>query len=290
MSDRTKKDALSEIAACVALALGLALPACAAAADDSSARTLPFLGEEARKRGYELPEPFGVGIVYYKLKRDIEVTDVRVGRGDSPPTSVSHFVDFGSSSDVDNVNVKVDAFLFPFLNLYAIAGKIKNTSNTNIEVTLPPLVPGGAGRTLQTTVQTKLDGTVKGVGMTLAGGVGPFFGALDVNKAKADIGFDEKFKATVASARAGWNGTIGGRPLRTWVNVTYWDTFAVAKGTVPNPDGGTLTFAVEQGPRKPWTYGLGMQYAPAKWFDLAVDTGIDGHGGWYVALVPAIRF
>ena len=253
-------------------------------------RMLPFLGEEARKRGYEIPEPFGIGLVYYKLKRDIEITDVRVGRDNAPPTSVSQYADLGSTSDVDNVNVKVDVFLFPFLDVYAIAGKIKNESFTTIDVTLPPLVPGAPGRRLTTTVPTGIEGTVKGVGTTLAGGVGDFFGALDVNWAKADLGFDERFKATVASLRAGWNGTLGSRPLRVWANATHWDTAATAKGTVVDPDGGTLTFAVDQGPKKPWTYGVGMMFAPRKWFEIAFDAGVDGHGGWYVAIVPVIRF
>src|SRR4249920_2960102 len=77
------------------------------------ARMLPFLGEEARKLGHELPEPFGVGFVYANL---------------------------GSSADVDNVNVKLDAWLLPFLNVYGIVGKIKNKSDTHLEVTLPPLL------------------------------------------------------------------------------------------------------------------------------------------------------
>ena len=58
---------------------------------------LPFLGEEARKRGYELPEPFGVGFVYYKLMRDIDVTDLRLARDGAPLTSVSQFADLGST-------------------------------------------------------------------------------------------------------------------------------------------------------------------------------------------------
>ncbi|QJR14818.1 hypothetical protein [Usitatibacter palustris] len=253
-------------------------------------RTLPFLGEEARKRGYELPEPFGVGLVYYKLNRDIEVSDVRVGRNGTVPSSVSQYADLGSTSDVDNINVKVDVWLLPFLNVYGIVGKIWNKSDTNIDVTLPPLLPNGPTRRFQTTVPTSIEGTVKGLGVTLAGGYKSFFGALDVNWAKADIGFDERLKAVVSSARAGWHGTVDGRPLRVWVNATYWDTFAVAKGHVADPDGGTLNFEVEQGPKYPKTYGVGFQYSPRKWFDLAVDTGTDGHGGWYVAIVPVIRF
>lgn len=52
-----------------------------------------------------LPEPLGVGLVYYKLVRDIEVTDLRVARDGAPPTSVSQYANLGSTADVDNVNV-----------------------------------------------------------------------------------------------------------------------------------------------------------------------------------------
>ena len=253
-------------------------------------RMLPFLGEEARKLGHELPEPFGVSLVYYKLVRDIKVTDLRLANDGGPPTSVSQFVDLGSGTDVKNINVKLDAWLLPFLNVYGIVGKVWNKSDTTIDVTLPPLVSSAPGRRFTTTVPTSIEGTVGGLGVTLAGGYKDFFGALDVNWAKADLGFDERFKAVISSARAGWNGSADGRPLRAWANVTYWDTFAVAKGTVANPDGGLLTFEVEQGPKHPWTYGAGFSYSPKKWFDFNVDVGVDGHGGWYVAIVPVIRF
>jgi len=253
-------------------------------------RMLPFLGEEARKLGHELPEPFGVGLVYYKLVRDIKVTDLRLANDGGPPTSVSQFVDLGSGTDVKNINVKLDAWLLPFLNVYGIVGKVWNKSDTTIDVTLPPLVSSAPGRRFTTTVPTSIEGTVGGLGVTLAGGYKSFFGALDVNWAKADLGFDERFKAVISSARAGWNGSADGRPLRAWANVTYWDTFAVAKGTVANPDGGLLTFEVEQGAKHPWTYGAGFSYSPKKWFDFNVDAGVDGHGGWYVAIVPVIRF
>jgi len=72
-------------AARVAVLWCLALPALA----QQEARMLPFLGEEARKRGYELPEPFGVGLVYYKLVRDIEVTDLRLARDGGTPLAVA---------------------------------------------------------------------------------------------------------------------------------------------------------------------------------------------------------
>ena len=252
---------------------------------------LPFLGEEAEKRGIQLPRPFGVGLVYYHLDRAIEVTDVRVGTGGATPVSVSEFAQFGSDSRVDNANVKLDVWLLPFLNVYAIGGYIWNESQTTIDVTLPPLLPGGSPRERRVTVPTEITGSVGGLGVTLAGGLGAFFLACDANAARADLGFDDEFKAVVTSIRTGWHGEARGRPIRFWLNGTYWDTFAQAKGTVADPDGGgTLVFEVDQGPAEPWTFGAGGQYGFARWMDLAVDFGSDFKGGWYVAVVPVFRF
>ncbi|HJQ98066.1 MAG TPA: hypothetical protein VJ826_07100 [Candidatus Polarisedimenticolaceae bacterium] len=275
-----------------ALVLAAVLSGFAAAADPADKPPLlPFLGEEARKRGIELPATFGIGVVYYHLDRAIEISDVRVGRNGEAPQSVSDFAHLGSDSRVDNVNLKADVWILPFLNLYAIVGGIWNESQTTIDVMLPPLLPGGAPREKTLTVPTEMTGTVGGLGMTLAGGYGPLFFAADVNAARADLGFDDEFKAVVTSVRGGWNGRAGSRPFRAWVNATYWDTFAEATGTVTDPDdGGTLKFEVDQGPVHPWTFGLGSAYSPTKWLDIAVDTGTDFNGGWYVALVPVFRF
>jgi len=272
-------------------AMALALVFAPGAKADEKAPFLPFLGEEARKRGIELPATFGIGVVYYHLDRAIDISDVRVGRNGEAPQSVSDFAQLGSSSRVDNVNLKADVWILPFLNLYAIVGGIWNESQTTIDVTLPPLLPGGAPRQRTLTVPTEMTGTVGGLGMTVAGGYGPLFFAADVNAARADLGFDDEFKAVVTSVRAGWNGRAGSRPFRAWVNATYWDTFAEATGNVADPDGGgTLSFEVDQGPAHPWTFGVGSAYSPTRWLDIAVDTGTDFDGGWYIAVVPVFRF
>jgi hypothetical protein len=258
--------------------------------DTARPRRLPFLGEEARKRGYDLPLPFGAGAVYYYLSRDIEVTEVRIGRNGAQVEPVRDFVSLGSKAEVHNANAKVDVWLLPFLNLYAIAGYISNVADTRLDLTLPPLVPGAEPRRRSLSFETSLEGTVGGLGVTLAGGHKQFFFAADVNAARADLGFDEELDALVASLRVGWNGKAGSRPLRLWLNATYWDTAAVAVGTVADPDGGTLAFEVDQGPIYPWTYGLGAQIDILPAFNLAADFGSDFNSGWYFVLVPVFRF
>ena len=254
-------------------------------------RKLPFLAHLATDRGIELPRPFGAGAVYYYVSRDIKVTDVRVGLDGAPPASTGEFAQFSTTSSVHNFNAKFDVWLLPFVNVYAIAGVVSNQSQTTVEVLLPSPKPGGEVRRRRVTIPTSLDGSVGGLGTTLAGGYRHFFGALDINAAQADLGFDDRFKAVVTSLRAGWHGKAGDRTLRIWGNVTYWDTFATASGTIADPDGaGTLRFEVDQGPLHPWTWGAGLQYSRRRWLDIAADAGTDFRGGWYVAIVPVIRF
>jgi len=271
----------------------MAVPACAgesASPDSSRHRVLPFLGDLATKRGIELPLPFGSGLVFYHLDRSIRIDDVRVGRNGAEPQSVSDFAQLSANAVVNNLNFKLDAWILPFVNVYAIVGYIWNQSETTVEVELPPLSPAGPTRRHRVTVPTSMEGTVGGLGITVAGGYGPFFMTFDSNGAQADLGFDDRFKAVVTSFRGGWNGRAGDRPLRVWANVTDWNTDATASGTVADPDGGSLSFEVDQGPAYQWTYGVGAQYAATRHIELATDTGFDGHGGWYVAFVPVFRF
>lgn len=45
-------------------------------AKPASTSVLPFLGDEARKRGYELPEPFGLNINYMNIGQNINVDSI----------------------------------------------------------------------------------------------------------------------------------------------------------------------------------------------------------------------
>ena len=288
--------------ALAACALAVA-PCLASAQKDSTAKKspadttgrwsdfLPLMADEAKKRGIELPRPFGVGFVFYYLTRDIQVSDVAVGKNGAPPQSVSRFAQLRSRANVDNVNVKVDAWLLPFLNVYAIGGKIWNSSSTTIDVTLPPLLPGGMPRERIVTVPTSMQGTVLGLGLAAAGGYGPFFMTVDANWISADLGFDQALQGTIVSVRGGWNGKLESHAIRTWLVFTDWNTYAQVTGTAMDPDdGGTLQFIVDQGPAYRYTYGVGAQYSVTKWFDVATDIGVDFHGGWYVGLIPVVRF
>jgi hypothetical protein len=250
---------------------------------------LPLLKDEALARGYELPLPFGTGVTCTLLSgRDIEVTDLRIGVNGAKPSSVSQFVDLGSESNVVNANLKVDAWLLPFLNVYALVGYVYNRSETDVEVSIPKL--GGGTSDFRVDVDTTLDGFVGGGGLTLAGGYRDFFVVIDSNYTQTDIGFDDNFRAITASLRAGVQGEIGGTKAQFWTGGAYWDTFNVAKGHTDVPGVGRVDFEAEQGPKYPWLVDFGTNLRVARGFECFVDVAFDLHGGVIATLGPVLRF
>jgi len=251
---------------------------------------LPFMADEALKRGYELPLPFGVGGILTRLKnREIDVTDVRVGV-DGDPQSVSDFATLGSSSDVFNGNLRFDTWLLPFLDVYAIVGYVHNESETSIHAEVPRLgaIPGTI--VIDKVVNTSLDGVVGGLGLTMAGGYKSLFFVGDFNYVRSDMGFDDAFTARIASLRAGWQGKAWDRSFQVWLGVGSWDTAATATGHVDLDDGRTLKFEADQEPHTKWIYDVGTNVMLSKRWQLIFDVGADFNGGYTLILGPTWRF
>ena len=251
----------------------------------------PLLADEALKRGYELPLPYGGALVLTGLAgREIEVTDVRLGLEGSPGTSISDFVHLGSTSDVFNANLKLDVFVLPFLNVYVLAGYVYNESESTANITLTTPGPGGGDVVFERTIPTKLDGMIGGLGFALAGGYQNFFLVADVSYIQSDLGFDDDFTATIATVRAGYRGAIGALPLQTWFGVGSWDTAATAIGHTDLPGGARFVFEADQRPHTKWMYDVGANFEFSKKFQLVTDVGFDFEGGYLLVLGPTWRF
>lgn len=251
---------------------------------------LPFMADEALKRGYELPLPFGLGLILTGIDdREIDVSDVRIGFEDNAQ-SVSDFATLGSSSTVFNSNLRFDTWILPFLNVYALAGYVHNESDTSIHVQVPGLLPGSDDIVVDKTIDTSLDGVVGGLGMTLAAGWKSLFIVADFNYSRADLGFDDSFTARIGSIRAGWQGKANGRGLQVWLGAGNWDTAATAKGHLDLDDGRRLVFEADQHPHTNWMYELGANYMLSKRWQLFADFASDFNGGHALIVGPTWRF
>ncbi|MBK7975127.1 MAG: hypothetical protein IPK07_18200 [Deltaproteobacteria bacterium] len=72
---------------------------------------LPFVAEEAKERGYGLPAPFGFGMIYNYLARDIRVDDVRLAVNGGPGAVGEPLPRSGLNSRVNAAIARLDAWL-----------------------------------------------------------------------------------------------------------------------------------------------------------------------------------
>ena len=79
-------------------------------------------------------------------------------------------------------------------------------------------------------------------------------------------------------------------PLNIWLSATYWNTFATVKQQLSDPELGSITFEADQGPRHPWTFGVGANLRVHPHFEIFTEGGTDFHNGWYFVLGPTARF
>jgi hypothetical protein len=206
------------------------------------------------------------------------------------PTSVSHVANFAARSSVDAAVVKADVWLLPFVDVYALLGYLHNSSETNILVTVPRPGPLPGNREFVIKATTELEGFIGGGGLTLAGGYRQFFIMADVNYSQTDLGFDDRFRALVASARTGWNGKAGPIPLRLWAGAAYWDTRNTAKATVDVPDVGSVRFEADQGPKHPWNAVVGVSSTLHRHFELFAEYGFSPGDVTFIAAGLTFRF
>ena len=251
---------------------------------------LPFLADAVIKRGYTLPLPRGVSLVYTYVERDIKIQTVKLGINGAPLRDVTNFVNLGSTSHVNVAVGRFDAWLLPFLNVYAMAGYVSNNTTTKGIVTIPPLLPRGEPRTFSLIKTTELGGFVGGVGMTAAAGWREFFLLADFNFSQTDIGFDNPFRALIGTVRTGWNGALLGAPVRLWVGGSYWGTSGTAKATVNVPDIGTVTFSAFQGPLHPLNALVGANATLFKRWEVFLEYGFNFNDVHIVAAGLSYRF
>jgi hypothetical protein len=235
---------------------------------------LPIWGEEARERGYDLPLPFGITANFMFMKQDFDVESIELDIGeihlDLPDSVVGGYV---SGEDFSMV-MRFGAWVFPFLNIYAIAGYTDGETSTHV------LIPLGSegGRAISFPFTLDYKGPTLGGGMTLAGGVRNIFTVLDLNYTETDLDIaDSQITALVFSPRIGWQDTIGSWKGSFWVGCMYQDVEQTIKGSVRlSQIPKSIDFEVKQKAAKPWNMTLGMLFNATPSINFTLEAGFIG--------------
>jgi hypothetical protein len=180
--------------------------------DDGSKKiwphALPFFGQKVISLGYDLPDPFGLSMVVTDMSQSLQISNLRVSTGDqNGPYVPTPFVSFDQSeSEAFSTEVKFDFWLFPFMNVYLLAGYIDGSANVPLEVgiegaldflghggicpdnpPIPSLRPGFCDESAPIDAKPSYYGTNYGIGTVLAGGWGHYFLAIPISYVYSDL-------------------------------------------------------------------------------------------------------
>lgn len=106
---------------------------------DKNDSLFPIFKEEAIKRGYELPNPYEINVVYVNMNQDVDIKSLNLSLGKLNLKTPNKLISLKSNSAKTankNVLVKADVWIFPSLNVYGILGKTKGYSSTYIDINL----------------------------------------------------------------------------------------------------------------------------------------------------------
>ncbi|WP_261817313.1 hypothetical protein [Vibrio gallicus] len=290
---------------------------------------LPIWKSEAEERGYILPKAFGISIGYMHVEQGINVNSIDLngiksslgnpGTGGYPGFGCNNPITGDciippipgipadipiNSIDVDTVGgfqesdvwtVRADMWLFPFLNLYAIAGKITGYSETDVNVT----INYGNDRTLTTPqlpFRIDLDGNMYGGGFVVAGGYKEWFTIIDASYTKTNLTvIDGGIDSIVVTPRVGFDFANYGHPIRVWIGGQYQNIQQTLKGNLSDifgagvaaalaENGEDAQFVVKQELESEWNTVLGFNYVINPTFNIIGEFGFGDRQSAFVSL------
>ena len=174
----------------------------------------PILGRKAIERGFKLPKPLGINLIAFYAVQDIEISELGLSTGDNPTVPIEA-IEFGNNkSSALTTNVRAELWVFPFLNVYALAGLA--AANTTVELVQPIPFTSSVDQT----------GRYAGIGLTGAFGIKKFFTIVDVNWAWTDLEkLSEPVQTRILSLRLGRAFPVwGNKRLGVWagtMNVAF---------------------------------------------------------------------
>ena len=265
-------------------------------------RPLPFMAQKVIDLGYDLPKPFGISIIPVVMRQDMNLDNLAISLTDGPLQDID-IVDFdGTSVESNTLQFKLDAWLFPFMNVFASFGLLDGSANVPVVVQGVDLMnyvglgarcdggllePNLCQRTLVAEFKPEYKGESYTVGFTLATGWKKMFVALPVSHTWTNLDDGKEAEAFNVSPRIGVNSDIGSWGIMsTFIGATYLDstnqvtgafTFDTSDSGVPElGDTVTVDYEVDQSNKDKWNYLIGFNWNISRRWSAQAEAGFGG--------------
>lgn len=242
-------------------------------------RKLPFLAQKVIDKGYDLPMPYGIGVTYADVDQEQLLSSLEVGINGNDLRPIN-FVEFDQARSLSkSLSVKLDAWLFPFLNVYAMLGRVDGHAPVDVVVDgngfleelevdcdrppPSPLCPLLQDKTFTLPIDANFEGNTYGIGATLAGGWNNWFVAIPLNWTYADMdGSKTDGVNFTVTPRGGYLFNLGrAGNLAAFVGGNYLDSDLTVDGLATAP-GTDLTFdyIIDQQNKDKWNAVVGFNW------------------------------
>ncbi|MBC7846113.1 MAG: hypothetical protein H7Y10_06450 [Flavobacterium sp.] len=181
--------------------------------------SLPIWGEKATQKGYQLPYSAGISVNYFWQESSLIIDNLYVGFNNGPQYNLDQIIRFNDATASANaVNIRPDVWLFPFLNVYGILGKVNTSTAINAGLWVPD-AENNWSEVYTFGSTANFNGTTFGLGMTPTIGIGGGWMALDMNVAWTDLsGLDKPAMSFVFGPRIGKSIKLN----KPESNITFW--------------------------------------------------------------------
>lgn len=242
-------------------------------------RALPFMAQQVIDRGFDLPNPYGAGLAWASVDQDMRLTNLSVGFNGSEKQPFE-WVSFDNAvTDLATSQLKLDAWVLPFLNVFALLGKVRGDIHIDVlldgdglleqrgtdcdRVVEPPACRILEGRQFVLPIRAPVEPLTYGLGTVLAGGWNGWFATVPVNVTWS------KPRGAVLDGRSLTVTPRGGRivnldhlgRLSLFVGGNYLDSENTADGVFVVP--GTefeIDYLIDQANLDPWNLVAGFNW------------------------------
>lgn len=219
-----------------------------------------FMSDLAGDR--EVPLTWGVGGNFFTMDHDYLITDLTF---DLPGVVITDPSIIGVRNEVWHLDVKLDAWVLPFLNVFVVGGVIDG--DTSVDISAVDLgLPFPLG-----TLPIEYDGESYGGGATFAVGGDRWFATLTAVYTETSLSgdFDSSVEAITLQPRV---GLVRGQ-WSYWVGGMFLDAEEKHRGNIQLPFLGPVNFDVTLEEEEEWNFALGLRHEFNKKFDVSLEFG-----------------
>jgi hypothetical protein len=254
--------------------------------------------------------PYGAGLIYAINEQDQLLTELQVGINGRDKVPME-FVSFDRAlTTTDSLNAKIDAWIFPFLNLYATYGPLEGDAAIDIlldgdlmlehmgvdctGIVRPRLCDRLEGQTFLLPIHTTPGGTSWGLGGVLAGGWKGWFVTIPFNYSRVDLGptLTEGSPIVTVTPRFGRNFVLGEMGnFALFAGGNYLKSELDVSGTyrIPVEDQElTFDYALKQKNKDAWNLLFGFNWDLNKQFSWNME--YDGFIGSREAFIASVTW